>query len=756
MRRTLPLTSILCLVFAAAFPATAADRAGERAEASPEGGSLSLVLRSGAFTLRESPEGERIEMPGFGDLNAPGRPLLPEGETLVLLPPGARVSGLVVEELDSVEVPGRHAIAPAPHVLPLAGAPRGGELLKKERLAWEKAYRGAYTDERGFPEAVARVAGSGTLRKYSYARVSFRPFTFHAASGRLVHHREARVRLFYSLPARGSERARHTESLLPDTAVDRKAAELFVNYGELRGEYQPRAEDGASSRDATEHHDYLVITTPALAEAVEASAFTGWKSSLGFDLRLVLTTDPEIAGQPGADLAERIRGFLRARYAAWGVRFVLLVGDYVDLPMRYCYPDPQNHLHDPVDPGTGPGSVPTDAYYADLSLPDDESWDLDGDGFHGEWGEDSPDFLPEVYVGRIPTSDPSRVTYTLDKIVSVEQDTGAWKRHALHAGAILFFENQDFSGIPLRDGAVFVDEVESHLMQGWSLSRYAERSGLVPSPYPWPALTLSSFLVDWMGGDYGFVNWAGHGWPDGVYRTIWNWDDGDGVPETDGSDGISSEAFIADHLPLQTSYPSIVCAVSCDVGYPEPNGSGGNLGIHLLTDPGMGLASAVVSSSRYAAVTRDWPALPGLAESTCYEFNRFLIAGPGGPRLLGEALHDAKLFNHLHHGWDTHYEYRGLYNFNLYGDPAMEWRGAGARTGNLLRNTETTQLDPVDPPVSECLPLDPSGDLYMAGFVAGEVDPDSSNASPLVFYAVDAPVFLWLEKTPTGEIRIDF
>jgi len=279
---------------------------------------------------------------------------------------------------------------------------------------------------------------------------------------------------------------------------------------------------------------------------------------------------------------------------------------------------------------------------------------------------------------------------------------------------------------------------------------------LQPSTYPWPQLTLQAFINDWRNGTYGIVNWAGHGWPDGVARTIWSWDDGDGVPETDGSDNIWSDYFISDHPALfEDDYPSIVCAVSCDVGYPDPNPYG-NIGINLLTDPAAGAAAGIVSSSRYAAVSGDWLASPGGAESLCYEFNRYLIAPPGGLRTLGAALYESKFYSHVHYGWDRHYEYRNMYNYNLYGDPSMDWRGAGPRTGNLLRNTEVWQLDPVTPPLGEILPLEFVDDLHVAGFVAGEVDPDSANTSPLVFYSVDAPVWIYLTREPSGEIRIDF
>jgi len=190
------------------------------------------------------------------------------------------------------------------------------------------------------------------------------------------------------------------------------------------------------------------------------------------------------------------------------------------------------------------------------------------------------------------------------------------------------------------------------------------------------------------------------------------------------------------------------------VGYPEPNGQG-NLGIDMLTSPAMGSAAGVLSSTRYAAVSRDWPALPGGAESMCYEFNRHLIAGPAGPQSLGAALHDSKHYCHVHYGWDYNFEYRNMYNYNLYGDPSMDWRGAGQRM-DLLRNREMVRRHPVDPPLGDVLPLDPVQDLHIPSFAPGDVDPQSTAGCPLVFYAVDAPMTIRLGKTPAGQVRVNF
>ena len=720
-----------------------------------EEGSLQIVLQSGLYQLEEVRGEVRIEVEGFDHLKQPGRPMLPEKETLILLPPGARAHSLDVVPFGTRKLPGSYRIAPTPTFPVLSPLPGAAELAERQETEWREARRAAYADDGAYPGEIARIVGSGMLRKYSYVRVAFRPFTYHAASGRLIHHPRARVRVDYTIPdAQGAE-ARQADRLLPDTVADERAAELFVNFDDWSAAYASKGTMADAWRDGEPHHDYVIITAMLLQPAITNSQFPAWKSSLGHDVRIVLTNDPEIADQPGQDLEQRIRNFLREYYVDWGIEHVLLVGGITHVPMRHCFPDPDNHTYDPSYPGVGPGDVPTDHYYADLSLPDSESWDSDGDGYFGEYGDDTPDLLADVNVGRIPTSDPSRIAYTLNKLVRVEQDTGAWKHQALHAGSIFFYENQNNSGIPFRDGAVCLNEIERDVMQGWTMSRMTEREGLVPSVYDWPPISLAAFLSDWNTGTYGFVNWAGHGWSHSVSRTIWVWDDGDGIPETDGSDGFSNPEIIGDWVTLEDDYPSIVCAVSCNVGYPDDNPYG-NLGINLLTHPSRGAASAVIASSRYAHVTFDWPAQRGGAETNCHEFNHFAIAGPGGPRLLGAALHDSKFFAHVNYGWDSYPEYRNYYDYNLYGDPAMDWRGAGERTGNLLRNADVTALDPPAPDVGTLLPLDPVEDLHVANFVAGSVDSDPGPGCPLVFYAIDAPVRIWLRLTESGEIRIDF
>lgn len=103
--------------------------------------------------------------------------------------------------------------------------------------------------------------------------------------------------------------------------------------------------------------------------------------------------------------------------------------------------------------------------------------------------------------------------------VAFEQDTGTWKSSVLHGAAILFFENQNYSGCPFVDGATCLDSIEAGLMSGRSITHFSERAGLVTSPFPLPALREATFTGAWGSSQYGIVSWSGHGMPDGAYRT---------------------------------------------------------------------------------------------------------------------------------------------------------------------------------------------------------------------------------------------
>jgi hypothetical protein len=639
---------------------------------------LTLDLRAGDYRIVDGPDGQRIEMENSGCFARPGAPLLPSRRLLVLLPPGARSPRLYLEALDSSQVPGTFHIAPAPLPVLSTGPQTDQGHPSAAGAEWYRTRQECYSTDAPWPAEPAVITGRGTLRKYAYVAIAFRPFTWRPLSGRLYDNRAARVRISYRLPLPGSAEARETSLLLADRAADRQAERIFANFEEMKALYQPDPATGTGR----EIHDFVIITTPGLQPVVAASDFVAWKTSLGHSVLVLSTSEPLIADEIGRDLAERIRTCLRKVWPQWGIEYLLLVGSVADLPMRYCFPNPDDHYSNPDPLYCTLTYVPTDHYYADLSLPDDDSWDSDLDGCYGEYQQDTPDFMAEISVGRIPVSDAGRVVYTLDKMVRYEADNGAWKDHALLGGAIMNYANQDHGGAPFCDGAACVAMIEDNLLGGWEVSRHSEQEGLVPSSYPWPPIGEPDFGSDWRGGQYGLVSWMSHGHANGAYRAVWRWDDGDGVAETSGSDGYDMVTYISTATDLQDDYPSLVCAIGCMLGVPETN-SLGRFAVDLLTDSDDGPAAGIVAASRSSAYTTNWPATPGGDASLCYEFNRFLVDGPQGPEPAGDALYHAKAFVHQNYGFDHWYEYLNMHGLQFYGDPSMARTGATGSPATL-------------------------------------------------------------------------
>jgi hypothetical protein len=619
-----------------------------------------IRANSSEYEIINQDDGQIIRMDDSWYLMVPGKPMLPAKNLLIALPPGARVQSVEVKGLDAEQLPGTYQIVPAPPILPLLDPAQKSELVEKMYREWQANNQSAYSTDQEYPSKRGKLKALGTLRKYSYVSVSFYPFSYHAQSGRLVHYHAVQIDINYDLPLSGSLDAQRTEEMKWDEKADQRASRLFANYQEVKDLYQPKGSPPKAWQDT---YDYVIITTSDLLSAITSSDFLSWKTILGYNVRTALLTDPEITSQPGIDLGEQIRNFLRSYYGPWGIEYVLLVGDYATIPMRYCYPDSNNHLNGAGDPAawTWAGDVPTDYYYADLSNSDAASWDSDEDGYLGEYNQDSPDLLAEVYVGRIPTNNTGGITYALNKLVAFEQDTGAWKGNALHAGAIAYFANEDYSLREFKDLTCYLDSIETDFMSGWTISHYSEQEGLVPSVYDWPAVSEAAFIGDWRNGQYGVVNWGAHGWSDRVGRKIWAWDDGDGVPE---SHEMSHPNLISINSDLDDDHPSIVYALSCLVGYPEPN-AWGNLGIDLLTKAGFGSSVGTLSGTRIV-----WVSLGG-GELRCYHFNHFLIDGPGGPERVGNALYDSKFYCDQNYSWDHYSEYWNAFGYNLYGDPSL-------------------------------------------------------------------------------------
>lgn len=600
-------------------------------------GYLDVTFTADDYTITYLADGSlEIHMSDYGNLLIPKHSMLPTKTFFIGLPPGCIATSTELLSEKTIELPGTYTLRNAP-------------VMDSDDDTQDPNDDTESEPAEAYPPTIYEYLGMSQLRKYSLAMIRFSPMTYIPTSGSLFLHEHITIRIYYTVVETLSD------VLLSDTAMDDIAAEVIYNYDSICTYY-------TATEPLRQPYDYVIITTSSLASSV--MGFFTWKTTIGYNVNIVTLTWI-LTNYPASDTQKSIRDFLVANYASWGIKYVLIVGTHASIPMRTCYPDPTNHNND------GTHDIPTDYYYADLT----GNWDSDGDGFYGEKNQDSVDFTPEVFVGRIPSDSSSTVPSITLKIQQFEQNayTG-WKKNAMLLGAIYNFANEDNLGNPRLDGAEVMEKCRTNLLSGFTITTMYEKQGYSQCPYTctYP-LNNANIITQWSGtAGWGIVNWAAHGLSTSASRKVWNTDDGDGVPENNGE--IIWPIMIQNtNTPgFNNNQPPIVFAASCYVSHPETTN---NLGASLLTNG----AAAFIGAARVSYASSFWTQPSHGGHGTiCYDFTD-RIANKNED--CGHALYNAKQYVYNTYPWNLWQDNANMYNFNLYGDPAMAMNLAPGKPG---------------------------------------------------------------------------
>lgn len=163
---------------------------------------------------------------------------------------------------------------------------------------------------------------------------------------------------------------------------------------------------------------YVIITPPEWTNNPSLTLFAEWKTQKGIPTTIFNTTYIYNT-YSGIDNQTKIRNFLKNAYDEWNIQWVLLAGDTDKIPIRYFW--------------TGSEYVPSDYYYAALN----GSFDDNGNELYGEF--DEIDWIPELYIGRLPASNQTELENMINKTltyeISIEKWIGDWMQKAVFAGA---------------------------------------------------------------------------------------------------------------------------------------------------------------------------------------------------------------------------------------------------------------------------------------------------------------------------------
>lgn len=646
---------------------------------------------AGELTIRNTPRGQVIEVPGFDTRGGPGEPMLPVTTTQLLVPPGIDWSSLRLDLTGGrwVDVPGEFDLAPGPPVAtddPDGPVVRWGD--KDPSVIRDGRDTRVYGQRAFIPDVPVRVVSCGAYRQWRVVTVTYSPFSYSPADRRLRRLEGGRAELrFRASPAPGPKALPQREKFwkrLQPALANPDAAALYYPEDASAGE--------PAAAPAQAYSDYVIITTSAIvAGSSQLTSFVQAKQAAGHTVRVVVEGSVSdathyLSGGSADARANAIRAWLASRYLTEGIDYVLLIGNpdpvaydpATGVPMKMCYPVD--------DPYQGHVASPTDMFYSDLS----GSWNPDGDAYYGEYAEvgvaGGIDRLPEVYVGRIPFyGSYAELDAILAKLIAYGQAEGdlSWRRKLLVAAAVSNHAPQDNNcDGDAADSGDYPDEGYRTFGDSWgqALKSVAgaagfgaytlyEKEGVYGDGTAYPltacnaALNASNFVGAWQ-GRYGFVTWWGHGSSDAAYRVIWYTDSAppranDHMTqypnETSGTSFISGS--LVSQLPNDT--PSFVVQVSCNNGWPE---EWRNLGYRLLAQGAIG----TVSSSRVSWYLLGYWSPQGFADNASFGYYIFQRMAAGQP--IGQALAACRASLDPC-GWQQ--LWMNCTDFNLYGDPSL-------------------------------------------------------------------------------------
>jgi hypothetical protein len=640
---------------------------------------VTVTIPVGAYELTTTSQGDELSITNYGCLSIPGEPMLPTRIFSIAIPPGALVQGVSYETKNGVCLHGSYRIPPCP--IPGLMGEQNPAFFIREETRYQENYKAVYGSNTPFPSSVCETVGTGGYRKYNLVDVRITPCQYLPLTGMVRYYPDITVTVHYSFP-----KAPAARTITSDTTrrTERLAQQIILNYDQAQDWY---AKDASTGR---EQFDYVIITLDKLTSSVTPLA--DWENLKGRSVAVV-TASWINATYEGYDLAAKIRAFLLEKYpsSAWGIQDVLLVGNRDDLPMRRMA---QN---------ISGGEPETDYYYAELSLPDNESWDANGNHLYGETYYDPIDFKTEVNVGRIPWSDPDIVHGICEKSAAYEQNNHTeYKKNILLLGA--FYESSTDNAVLME---YKVNASHNPWMSDWNKTRMYE---LGYSNYSMDYdLSYENVKTIWSTGTYGFVDWAGHGSPTECVRLYPNM-----------ADFVNTETCPY----LNDTHPSIIFAAACS----NADSDHLNLGQMMMKQGAVGfLGSNKIAICRLGWKSPTW----GSSQTMDYYFTSCCTSMN---YTQGLALQ-----------WSLHEMYV-QYHWNNLNYETFEW-------GSLWGNPDLT-MGPVttsDPPYTPPAPSGPThGTIYKNyTFSSTTTDPNGDDISYMFDWGDGTP-HTWLGPVPSG------
>lgn len=402
-------------------------------------------------------------LPGYQTTQEVGSPCLPMALYQVLVPATSKVTSIIVENSENVEIPGTFNVMPVTQPQPLSLS-NGTALFNPNP--------DVYTQTTEYPGELVDYGATGSKSGYQICGFSLYPVQYIPAEGRLIFYKNITVKITYE------------EGVIQPVSLTRLQKDIFEQ--EIRS-FVINPEDirffAPPEKKLQNEISYLLITTDAFAPSFQP--LVDWRTKQGFKGEL-LTVSNISSAYSGRDVPEKIRNAILYYFQNRGLIFVVLGGDNQFVPKRgvYVY----------ISSSYTETNMPCDLYYSDLT----GSWDGDHDNVFGEVPNDSIDFYPDIYVGRASVSNTTQANTFVNKILTFEKNPPPEYLKRILLPSVMLFPSYNWHGHIVNDSIANITPA------GWT-----DRSIIDP--------TSTTPMRDSLNNGFEFCHVPAHGNETGFY-----------------------------------------------------------------------------------------------------------------------------------------------------------------------------------------------------------------------------------------------
>lgn len=241
--------------------------------------------------------------------------------------------------------------------------------------------------------------------------------------------------------------------------------------------------------------DYVIITADSLKVHFETLA--RWKMTKGLYSK-VITIEEVKNNYTGSDTQVKLKKCLYDLYTNSSLKYALLGGDDMIVPVRGCYIYKNDTVFD--------YTCPTDMYYSCYG--GDFEWNANGNGIYGE-RDDDIDLTQHINLTRVPVRTAKHANAFVSKQIGYEKDP-KWSNSILMCGNRLSESGTSIPSDAVRKGNLLYD---GYIAPYWDGTRYkfydTNTDFLGGADYAFNRVNL----INQLSKGYSFVDVISHGSP---------------------------------------------------------------------------------------------------------------------------------------------------------------------------------------------------------------------------------------------------